>query len=156
MKKNFKKHFYKQKYIQTMPDGKKIEISIEGDPDEGETTIIVLVEGRKFTTTVDRVDSLPKEYRKVVREVVEKARMETFRERFSLPRSDQPWRDRFEIPDFPWPEWEFFKEDRFRDPMGRLEERIRKLEKQLEAFRDRLDGKKPKDKPEEKEGKTIY
>ncbi|MCH9022976.1 MAG: PDZ domain-containing protein [Planctomycetes bacterium] len=158
LKNNFKEYFYRQKHIQTTPDGKRVEISIEGDPADGDATIIVREEGEAFTTTVDRIDSLPKRYRQMVREVVEKARKNRspFYDRFVIPRSNQPRGKRLEIPEFPWGDRDFFREDLLRDPLGHLEERIRNLEKQLEAFRDRLDGKKQSDKSEGKEGKEIY
>jgi len=125
-------------------------ITIEGDPNEEDSTITVRIGSTEHKTTIKEIDELPEKYRSAAKQALEKARQSaTWDQHFKgfdmslLWPPGQQWQQYFEnlkpyqMPDVPWfgPGDETF--DGIEEQMRRLRERIEQLEK---SHREMLDG----------------
>ncbi|MHC4648385.1 MAG: S1C family serine protease [Planctomycetota bacterium] len=164
--------FFKELYcFHHNEGGESYTVTIEGSPEDENTTITVKIdngEGKtvEYKTTVGDIDQLPKKYRDVVKEDLDKAR-ESCRNKcfrhFSPPYA--PWpkiREYFHDKDYfpfgsdePWYRPGNPIYDRIEKEMHQLRERIEELEKSskesLERLSDKL--KEKKSQYEEKWGR---
>lgn len=74
LKDNMEKIFNEFRYYS---DGQGYQITIEGDPKDGNSTITVSKGDTKHQTTIKDLDKLPREYREAAERVLEKAQQET-------------------------------------------------------------------------------
>jgi len=132
--------FFREIYTyQHSEDGKNYTITIEGNPDDEDTRIVVSIDGDEYGTKVKEIGKLPDEYLAAAEEALENAKKASRRSRagtkdytFSLP---QPMIRKY------------FREGHpaIPDPtiLQRLyppgEKRIERLDKQVQQFQQRLD-----------------
>ncbi len=124
-------------------------ITIEGDPNEEDSTITVRIGDTEHKTTIKEIDELPEKYRSAARQALEKARESAEPDRhfqgldMSLVQPWSSWKQYFEnlkpyqMPEIPrfGPGDETF--DVIEEQMRELRERIEQLEK---SHREMLDG----------------
>ena len=149
--------FFKELYCyQHLDDGESYSITIEGDPNDEDTTITVRTDKKEYKTTVKEMDRLPEKYRAAAEEALQNARKSAkakkyskakeYSGKFSLPsvRLPSDWRQYFEnlyspnrpsTPSFS-PSDQMF--DRGEKQMRKLQERIEALEKHHSELLDRL------------------
>jgi len=72
---NIKRYFQqKYSYHHTPAEGDSYEITIDGDPNNPETSITVRIGSTEYKTTTGQIDKLPQEYQEAAREALENAR----------------------------------------------------------------------------------
>lgn len=116
-------------------DGEDYTITIEGDPRDEDSTVIVQAEDQEYRTTVGKLDAIPEKYRDRVRESIENAGKDV--------KKDIVIQRRFRLPDPPRPEaYQNFFRSIPRPDMDRLSERtnvaLEKLQEQMERLQDRM------------------
>ena len=139
-------------------DGEDFTITIEGDPKDEASAVIVQAGGEEHRTTVGKIDALPEKYRDEAREAVENARRNV--------KKDVVIQRKFRLPEPPRPEMyqkyfrsirpdmERFSEqkdralEKLQEQMERLQERMQALEERNREMLDRLLDRKgaPKEK----------
>jgi hypothetical protein len=140
-------------------DGKDYTITIEGDPKDDGSTVIVQAGTEEYRTTVDKLDALPEKYRDEAREAVENARRSVKKDmvigkKFRLPEPPRPEMYQKFFRSIPRPDMERFSEqkdralEKLQEQVERLQERMRALEERNRETLDRLIDKKsaPKEK----------
>ena len=145
------KNFFKERYTyQHADDGEAFTITIEGDPSDEDTIIIVRKGQTEHTATVKDVDALPEAYREPVHDALDNARhsaKHTFRMRgFSLPKPPKvDIRGRyFQDMTVPRPDLDRWSEktdrafESLREQIERLQERMEELEVRNREMLDRL------------------
>jgi hypothetical protein len=134
-------------------DSEDYTITIEGDPADEDSSIVVRSGESEYRTTVGEIDALPEEYREPVREAVDSARDSVkkdvrIRGRFRLPEPPRP--DIYEkyFRAIPRPDLEHWSEQKdraleeLREQMDRLQEGMKELERRnREMFEKLLDKK---------------
>ena len=153
-------------------DEGEYSVTIEGDPLDEESQVIVATEVAKHMATVGTIDALPEEYRDGAEEAVRKAgeaakEERVFRKRLHLPAPLSPQRFQEYFRRIPAPNVEQWSERKDR-ALERLEEQMEGLQgrmKELEQMFDRLFEKEgtdgEADEPEEstpstrQEGRAI-
>jgi len=116
-------------------DGEDYTITIEGDPKDEDSTVIVQAEGQEYRTTVGKLDAIPEKYRDRVRESIGNAGKDA--------KQDVVIQRRFRLPDPPRPEaYQNFFRSIPRPDMDRLSERtdraLEKLQEQVEQLQQRM------------------
>jgi hypothetical protein len=140
-------------------DGENYIITVEGDPKDEGSTVIVQSGPEEYRTTVGKLDTLPEKYRDRAREAVENARKDVksdviTRKRFRLPEPPRPEAYREFLRSIPRPDMEQLAEqkdralEKIQEQMERLQERMQALEERNREMLDRLLDKKetPKEK----------
>jgi len=145
-------------------DGEDYSVTIEGNPNDDDAKVIVRIGGEEHTTTVGKVDKLPKKYQEAAEEALKGARksVKTRVHKWDgagpmLPKAPdvQIWRDfknrgdlpgQFQAPQF-GPGQDMF--DRIEKQMRQLQERIEQLEKERGKKPGGSPDKAGKDKPKE-------
>lgn len=132
------KKFFTERYsTHHTTDGRDYTITIEGDPKDDDTPVVLHVDGTEHSATIGNLDALPEEYREVAREAVEGAR-QSASQRVRLRKG--PW------PSPPRPETyrRFFQD--WRGPEMNLdgmlrqkEQAMQELEKQMDRLRQRME-----------------
>ena len=157
------KDFFRERHTyQHAEDGEAFTITIEGDPNDEDTIIIVRKGQTEHSTTVKDVDALPEAYRKPVHDALDNARhsaKHTFRMKgFSLPKPPKlDIRGRYfqdmTVPRLDVDRWSEKKDRAFeelREQMERLQKRMGELEVRHREMLDRL-LEKPNEGSEETE-----
>jgi len=128
--------FFKDIYtFHHLADDGSYTITIQGDPADDDSDVIVRVDGKEFRTTVGKLDAIPEKYRGPAEEAVESARRSV--------KEDRATGERFQLPDVPWPEMyqKFFRSTPRLDIEGLAEQKDRLLEKlqeQMEHLQQRM------------------
>jgi len=145
-------------------DGEDFTITIEGNPNNDDSNVIVQAGDNEYETTVGSIDKLPEKYREPAEQAVQEAREEIEKRRsFKVgPDSRQmpdelksyleklrPYRD-FQIPSFE-PGGPMF--DRIQKQMKELQRRLDRLEKHLGRPRD---SEKPQKQESDEEKKIPF
>jgi len=161
------KRFFKELYVYKHSfDGEDYTITIEGSPNDNDTTISVSIGDTEYKTTLKEIDKLPEKYRKLAEQAVKDARKTASSKRFYK---------HFETPSFDWQSYfdkmrhdlktpyvpfgqadEMF--DAIKKQMKELQKRLDKLEKWQEKMFDSNEPKKQQQKvlpPGDKENKQI-
>ncbi len=157
------KKFFNELHTYHHTNGDSYTITIEGSPDDEDSTITVRIDDDEYTTTIKEIDKLPEKYREAAEQAVESARKASgkkrFGRRFSVPSWQPPFGRRDEM---------FDKiQQQLRELRARLEENeqryresLEKLEEYYHRFspkRDENDSKKPDEsaQPEDKEEQRV-
>ncbi|MCU0914191.1 MAG: PDZ domain-containing protein [Planctomycetes bacterium] len=141
-------------------DGEQYTITIEGDPQDKNSPIVVQAGGQKHETTVGRIEALPEKYREAAREAVESARQNS--------REHEGLEGGLQLPDLP-PSDSYLRhfQDMLRRPdldrlsqqkdlaLEKLQEQMKQMQQQMQELRERnremfdrlLDQKEPKRNP---------
>jgi hypothetical protein len=141
--------FFKQLYTfrHTM-DGEEYTITIEGDPADKETSVVVQAGESKYSTTVGELDELPEKYRGPAKDDIENARRDVHkdvivRRGFRLPEPPRPDVQRF-FQTVPRPDMERWSEqkdrvlEKLQEQMERLQQQMKDLEQRNREMLDRL------------------
>jgi hypothetical protein len=137
-------------------DGESFIITIEGDPADDGSKIVVRAGDKEYSTTVGEPDTLPEKYRGPAEEDVEDARtsvqyqIET--KEFHLPKPPAPdmWREHFDNIGVPRPDlnrWSERKDravEELRQQMERLQQRMEEMERRNREMLDKLLQRKDK------------
>lgn len=132
------KKFFKEIYTyKHSSDGEDYTITIEGSPNDVESTITVVAGENEYKTTLKEIDKLPEKYQEAAGQAIKDARKATtsrkFYQHLETPPFDwQSYADRFrhnfKYPDMPFrPPDEMF--DAIKRQMKELQQRLDKLEK---------------------------
>lgn len=130
-------------------DGAEYTITVEGDPNDESSAVIVQAGTEEYRATVGKLDSLPEKYRDAAREAVENARKDVGTDvwigsKFRLPEPPRPEVYQRFFRSLPRPDMERFSQERDRaveklqEQMERLQERMQALEKHNREMLDRL------------------
>jgi len=130
-------------------DGEEYTITIEGDPRDEDSQVIVQVDGTEHRTTVGKLDVLPEKYREPAREGVENARKGVkkdieVRGRFRIPEPPRPEVYRKYLDALPRPDMERFSEqkdralEKLQEQIERLQRRMQELEEQHKEMFDKM------------------
>ena len=152
------KKFFKEIYTyKHSSDGEDYTVTIEGNPNDVESTITIVAGENEYKTTLKEIDKLPEKYQKAAGQAIKDARKATksrkFYQHFETPSFDwQSYTDRFrhnfKYPDMPFrPGDEMF--DAIKEQMKELQQRLDKLEK---WHKDTFDSEEP-DEPESQQQK---
>jgi membrane-associated protease RseP (regulator of RpoE activity) len=135
------KNFFKESYTyHHATGGEDYTITIEGDPADNESRLIVEDKDGKHNATVDAIESLPEKYREATKQAVEDARKSKTSiriEGFQLPESLGPEARRKLIEKIPKPDMDRLSEqkdlalEKLRGQMEQLQQRMKELEKLL-------------------------
>ena len=150
------KKFFKELYTYKHSDGEDYTVTIEGNPNDDDSTISVNIGDTEYKTTLKEIDKLPEKYQKPAEQAIKDARKaaktrkfdEFFGPRYGQKQFDwKPYIDKMRpyinppIERFGPPDEMF---DAIKKQMKELQQRLDKLEK----WQDKMfDSKKP-DKPE--------
>lgn len=158
------KKFFQETYTyQHSTDGEQYTITIEGNPNDEDTEVVVQAGDAEYRTSVNEIDALPEKYRGPAREAVEEARKAfrtrtRFRHTLRLPEPPRP--DFYQyfraIPRPDMERWSEQKDRAFEKLQGqieRLQQRMKELEEHNREMLDKLlekwdAGKDKEEKPE--------
>jgi hypothetical protein len=145
------KRFFNEVRTYHHSNGEDYSVTIEGNPNDDDSTITVRVGDDKYTATVDNIDKLPEKYREAAEEAIENARKDTgglnrFKRRFDVdiaPWKTLPdWRgyfDRLHPRNYP----QLPRFDRGEEMLDKIQKQMRdlgrRLEEQEERYRERLE-----------------
>ncbi|MEN6425432.1 MAG: PDZ domain-containing protein [Phycisphaerales bacterium] len=153
------KFFKEVRTLHHETDGEDYTITIEGDPKNEDSTVIVEAGDEEYRTTVGKSEAIPEKYRGQVREAIENARKDVHKDviierKLRLPEPPRPEVYQRYLRSVPRPDIERFSEQKDRvlekleEQMNRLQERMQSLEERNRELLDRLLDKKDKDKQE--------
>ncbi|TKJ38865.1 MAG: hypothetical protein CEE38_03980 [Planctomycetes bacterium B3_Pla] len=131
------KKFFNELHTYHHTNGDSYTITIEGSPDDEDSTITVRIDDDEYATTIKEIDKLPEKYRKVAEDAVENARKTSKTRRFDRRIKALTWR--------PPPDWKnYFDKLHPRNyapapPFGRGNEIFDKIQKQMRELRQRLE-----------------
>ncbi len=146
-------------------DGEDYTITIEGDPRDEDSAVIVEVGEAEYRTTVGQLDALPEKYREPVRDAIQRSRESVKKDviiekRFRLPAPPRPDQYRGFFRSIPRPNVERFSEqtdrvlEKLQEQMERLQQRMQALEERnremLERLLEKRDAGKQKEPTREK------
>ena len=139
------KRFFNEVRTYHHSNGEDYTVTIEGNPNDDDSTITVRVGDDKYKAMVKDVDKLPEKYRKAAEEALENARKE--------PDGLSRFRRRFDIDVAPWPtppDWRGYFDrlrprnypqlprfDRGEEMFDRIQKQMRDLRRRLEEQEDR-------------------
>jgi len=134
---NIKKFFNELYTYKHSSDGEDYTITIEGSPNDDDTTISVSVGENEYKTTLKEIDKLPEKYREPAEQAVKDARTAAKTRKFyqSLDPKSFNWRPYFDKirPDLKAPITPFGPGDEMFDSIKRqmkeMQQRLNKLEK---------------------------
>ncbi len=155
--------FFKDIYtFHHVGDDGSYTITVQGDPDDEGTTVIVQADGKEYRTTVGKLDAIPEKYRGPAREAVESARKSV--------KQDVVIGRRFALPEVPWPEsyQKFFHSvpdldldklsdqkdrvlEKLQEQVERMQQRMQSLEERNREILDRLLEKRNEEKQQERD-----
>jgi len=129
------KKFFKEIYTyKHSSDGEEYTITIEGNPNDVESTITVVVGDNEYKTTLKEIDKLPEKYLKAAGQAVKDARKAAktrkFDESFFGPQIRHKMRPDFKAPNMPFGPGDEMS-DAIKKQMKEMQQRLDKLEKTL-------------------------
>ncbi len=151
---NIKKFFNELYTTYKHSDGEDYTITIEGNPNDDNTTISVSVGENEYKATLKEIDKLPEKYREPAEQAVKDARKAAktrkFDGSFFGPQIRHKMRPDFKAPNMPFgPGDEMF--DAIKKQMRELQQRLDKLEK---WHKDTFDSEEPAE-PESQQQKDL-
>jgi len=163
------KKFFKELHTYKHSDGEEYTITIEGNPNDVESTITVIVGETEYKTTLKEIDKLPEKYQKPAEQAVKDAQKAAKTRKFYQNFNPQSfnWKPYFEKmrPDFKAPIVPFGPGDEMFDAikkqMKELQQRLDKLEKWHKKMLDSEEPGEPKKQqqkdspPRDKENEQI-
>jgi hypothetical protein len=146
--------FFKETYtFHHATDGEEYTITVEGDPGDKDTKVIVHAEDKEYGTTVDKIDALPEKYRGPAQEAVENAgrsvQADVRIHRFQLPEPIRPDLFRRFSQAIPRPDLDRLSAqkdlalEKIQEQMERLQQQMRELEERNREMLEKLLDKKP-------------
>ena len=141
--------FFQEVYtFQHTMDGEAYTITIEGDPDDKNSRVVVRAGDREYTATVGQLDQLPEKYQGPAKEDIENARGTVTKDvvttrRFRFPKPPRPDVHEF-FESIPRPDMERWSEqkdlalEKLEEQMERLQQQMRNLEQRNREMLDRL------------------
>lgn len=124
------KKFFNELYTYKHSDGEDYTITIEGNPNDVETTITVLAGETEYKTTLKEIDKLPEKYQKPAEQAVNDARKAAKTRHFYKG---------FDPQSFDWkPYFDKIRPD-FKAPFGPGDEMFDAIKKQMKELQQRLD-----------------
>jgi len=127
------KKFFNEIYTYKHSDGEDYTITIEGNPNDVESTITVQAGDNEYKTTLKEIDKLPEKYQKPAEQAIKDARKAVKSKKFY---------QHFETPSFDWPSYFDKIRPDFKAPnmsFGPPNEMFEKIQKQMKELRQRLD-----------------
>jgi hypothetical protein len=181
---DIKRFFPEVRRYSRSENGKNYTVTIEGNPNDEDSTITVRAGDDEYKTTVNEIDKLPEKYREAAQDAIydaRKWRMKKFDRMPALPSFQEPWdwKDYFEkvhprnynpMPHIPLPHGNEMLDrlqEQMRDLRKRLEEqeqryreRLEKLEKYYDRLSPKHDDKEATESdesthPEDKDGQRV-
>jgi len=128
------KKFFKEIYTyKHSSDGEDYTITIEGNPNDVESTITVLAGKTEYKTTLKEIDKLPEKFQKPAGQAIKDARKAAKTRKFDHDIDPQYWPKQFD--------WKPYVEKMRPDfmPFGPGEEMFDKIQKQMREMRKRLE-----------------
>ena len=130
------KRFFKELYTYHHSNGENYSVTIEGNPNDENSTITVRAGDDKYTTTIKEIDKLPRKYREAAEEALDNARRSPKGKVFAPRGNVLPW----QTP----PDWRgYFDRLHPRNyapvPFDRGEEVFDRIQKQMRELRQRLE-----------------
>jgi hypothetical protein len=156
------KKFFKELYTyKHSSDGEDYTITIEGSPNDDDTTISVSVGENEYKTTLKEIDKLPKKYRKPAEQAVRDARKAAGTKKLyqNLDPQSFDWKPYFDKmrPDFKAPIVPFGPGDEMFDSIKRqmkeLQQRLDKLEK---WHKDTFDSEEPIEPKKQQQNDSLH
>jgi hypothetical protein len=151
------KEFFKEFHTyEHSTDDEDFTITIEGDPNDDDSRIIVRAGDTEYSSTVGEIDALPEKYRSLAEEDLADARTSvSYRmgiKQFHLPEPPAPdlWRQYFDNIRVPQPDLDHLSETKdralkeLREQMEQLQQRMGEMEKRNREMLDKLLEKKDK------------
>jgi hypothetical protein len=139
--------FFKEQYKTTRPDGGSI--TIEGNPNDEDSKIIIQDGDARFETSAKEIDKLPEKYRDAAKEALKNAQEKLSEGYFTNPPEPPIDFDKFINqpnininPSEPLIQQDNRTLDKMTEQMSQLLERIKELEKSQSELLDRLTEKK--------------
>jgi hypothetical protein len=143
------KNFFKQSYTyHHTTDGDDYTITIEGDPADKDSRVIVHVGDKEYSTSVGDLAALPEKYRGPAKEAVEDARTslkaDIHIQGFQWPEAFGPEARRKLFQSLPRPDMERLSEqkdralERLQEQMERLQQRMKEMEEHNRQMLDKL------------------
>ena len=128
------KKFFKEIYTyKHSSDGEDYTITIEGNPNDVESTITVQAGKKEYKTSLREIDKLPEKYQKAAGQAVKDACKDSKTRKFDHNFAPQYWQKQFD--------WKPYV-DKIRPefmPFGPGEEMFDRIEKQMREMRERLE-----------------
>ena len=140
--------FFKESYTTYSPEGKEYSITIEGNPNDEDSKIIIRDGDTKYETTIKEIDKLPEKYRDAAEKATKNAREKRDIEAFRYsPKPPADLKNLFQQPSFQsFPlepmlqqEGQFFQN--IQKQMNQLTDQIKELEKNQSELLKRLSEK---------------
>lgn len=138
--------------------GADYTITVEGDPAESDSQVMVRAGAQTYSTTVGKLDSLPEQYRAAAAEAVEDSRNSTkMNLRIEVPEAFGPDARRKFFQSIPRPDMDRLSEqkdlalEKLQGQMERLQQRMKEMEEHNRELFDKLlqkDGVKKSTSPE--------
>ena len=111
------RNFFNELHTYHHSNGDSYTITIEGNPNDKNSTITVRIDDDEYATTIKEIDKLPERYREAAEQAIESARKASGKKRFGR---------RFSVPSW-------------RPPLGRDNEMFDRIQEQLRELRQRLE-----------------
>jgi hypothetical protein len=127
------KKFFNEIYTYKHSDGEDYTITIEGNPNDVESTITVTVGDNEYKTTLKKLDKLPEKYQKPAEQAIKDARKAAKSRKFY---------QHFETPSFDWPSYFDKMRHDFKAPnmsFGPPDEMFNSIKRQMKELQQRLD-----------------
>ncbi len=129
------RRFFKESYTyHDVTDGESYTITIEGDPTDEDSELVVQAGDKKYPATVGSIEALPEKYRELARKAVEDARSHAEKgvhvRRFAWPESWGPEARRKFFESLPQPDLQRLLEQK--------NQAVEKLQKQMEQLQQRV------------------
>jgi len=132
-------------------NGKEYTITIEGNPDDGDSMVTIKTDNEEYKTTVSEIDKLPKEYQEVAEQALDNAKKTTREQRIINSLRE---RDGFSSKLMDTTPRQYLRRwiiapgdqdnsiyEKIEKQMSQLQERIQELEKSQSELLDRLSEK---------------
>jgi len=143
--------FFNEIYTYKHSDGEDYTITVEGNPNDVESTITVQVGDNEYKTTLKELDKLPEKYQKPAEQAIKDARKTATSRKFY---------QHFETPSFDWPSYfdkirpDFTAPNMSFGPPNEMFEKIQKQMKELQQRLDKLEKQKKFDSDQSEEPKS--
>jgi hypothetical protein len=156
------KKFIKESYTyRHSTGGEDYTITVEGDPADKDSQVIVHAGDQTYSTTVDKVDSLPEEYRAAAAQAVEDSRNSTrMNLRIEVPEAFGPDARRKFFQSIPRPDMDQLSQqkdlalEKLQGQMERLQQRMKEMEEHNRELLDKLLQKDQANKSTSSEAQT--
>jgi len=161
------KKFFDEIYTYKHSDGEDYTITIEGNPNDVESTITVIAGENEYKTTLKEIDKLPEKYQKPAEQAIKDARKDAKSKKFHHNLDPQafnfrPYFDKIR-PDIDTPSFAPFRPgnemyDRIQKQIKEMQQRLDKLEKwhKNNLDTDKSDEPNESEKPQSQQQKDSH